>query len=117
MKQCNTLFAYCIKVMIPRRFRFLEFVKSLDGESVKKILKPDDPVSRALLRFADVEKRTSLGIHEALLDLATEGWAGKYYNLNLQGIRDQIFKQHSADITDFVAMLVSFKMFGDSISF
>jgi hypothetical protein len=115
-RNCNIIMHYFHKVLLPRRCRMLHHVRSVTSPEIFDVGANTNPVSRALARFLRPGPLPDTVVHDALLDLATSGWQFRYYNVNLQLLRELIFKQQTATADDLKAFLYSLILLGEEIT-
>ncbi|CUF29174.1 guanylate cyclase, putative [Bodo saltans] len=118
-EHCNILMHYYYKVLLPRRGRLLKYtlsMQTLEDAKCEGMSDTDCAIGKAFRRFLHPNPIPDCVVHDALLDLATAGWSSKYFNVNLQLIRELIFKDRLATANDFKAYLLSLKIFGQSIT-
>jgi len=119
LRRQTILMHYYYKVLLPRRNRIVFYVRSLhslDDVQCQAMRSDSTSILRAFRLMLHPPPVPSVRVHEALLELATGGWQSRYYHVNLQRIREQIFKWERATVDDFKAFLLALKMFGEEIS-
>lgn len=116
---CNILMHYYYKVLLVRKRRFLAHtqpMETLDDSKCDGMSETGCAIAKAFSRFLRPSPIPDCVVHDALLDLATAGWSSKYFNVNLQYVRELIFKQRLATANDLKAYLLALKIFGQSIT-
>ena len=118
-RKTAAFFAYYDATIDARTKRMVAFATSLASVEVlpcrAQAVSANDSVKRAFMRLVCPPPIPAFAVHQSILDLATAGWASKYYNINLQLIRDLVLKRRMASPVEFKAYLLALKMFGDEI--